>query len=101
FDPANHWVSGSAFWECTRYDVSYSYDAAGNRTLQEDSSGATVYTYDAANRLLGEDSSASGKASPGSDLVSGFQRFGEGFAGVRPCVRFSEVSFWPKTAHKA
>jgi YD repeat-containing protein len=40
------------------FDVSYSYDAAGNRTLQNDSGALTTYTYDAGNRLLSESSVA-------------------------------------------
>ena len=40
------------------YDVTYTYDNAGNRTLKEDTGALTTSTYDAANQLLtSEDSS--------------------------------------------
>ena len=33
----------------------FAYDAAGNRTMMQDGSGATYWTYDALNRITNEE----------------------------------------------
>ncbi|MBM3499050.1 MAG: RHS repeat-associated core domain-containing protein [Armatimonadetes bacterium] len=37
------------------YDITYTYDAVGNRLTKVDAGAATTYTYDSANELLTED----------------------------------------------
>ncbi|MBM3501806.1 MAG: RHS repeat protein, partial [Armatimonadetes bacterium] len=39
------------------YDITYTYDAVGNRLTKVDSGARTTYAYDAANELLTEDAS--------------------------------------------
>jgi RHS repeat-associated protein len=55
YDPTyqltREWRSGA-----NSYNVTYTYDAVGNRTLKEDSGARTTYTYNAGNQLVTEQS---------------------------------------------